>query len=337
MSSRRDSSHILGNFDPATPPPAISSTTKSDHRPKWSVMIPTYNCAAYLRQALDSVLSQDPGPEEMQIEVIDDGSTRDDPEMVVRSVGAGRVCFHRKETNEGATKNFNTCIQRSRGEFVHILHGDDFILPGFYKEIERLSKASPQSSLFASRSFFVDANGVIDGITPRLPELTAGANDTNSFLYGTPLQFSGVVIKRAFYESHGGYRENLVHTADWEMWERVIRLDGGIVSDEALSAYRIFPGNDTGRLMRTGGNLVDRLRLIETFASRWEGFPRNDALKKLVKYGRAQEQRYRLSNDTEAAAANFKIWRAIDALRNSRIYRILLNIRNLFYCSARRM
>ena len=53
-------------FDPL--PPDVG-------RPVWSVMIPTYNCARYLRETLASVLAQDPGPDQMQIEVIDDCST----------------------------------------------------------------------------------------------------------------------------------------------------------------------------------------------------------------------------------------------------------------------
>ena len=60
------------------------------HRPTWSVMIPTYNCAALLRETLKGVLAQDPGPERMQIEVIDDASTKDDPEAVVREQGRPR-------------------------------------------------------------------------------------------------------------------------------------------------------------------------------------------------------------------------------------------------------
>src|SRR5215211_2985875 len=92
-------------------------------RPFWSVMIPTYHCARFLRQTLESVLSQDPGPDWMQIEVVDDGSTLDDPGGVVAEVGKGRVGFYRQPQNVGHTKNFEICLKRSRGKVVHLLHG----------------------------------------------------------------------------------------------------------------------------------------------------------------------------------------------------------------------
>ena len=56
-------------------------------RPLWSVLIPTHNCAHYLRETLHSVLAQDPGEALMEIIVVDDHSTKDDPEAVVKEFG----------------------------------------------------------------------------------------------------------------------------------------------------------------------------------------------------------------------------------------------------------
>src|SRR5262245_31425455 len=103
-------------------------------RPLWSVMIPKFNCARFLRQTLESVLCQDPGPEVMEIEVVDDCSTKDDPEQVVRDVGRGRVKFYRQKQNVGHTRNFETCLQRTSGQLVHLLHGDDAVIRGFYQK-----------------------------------------------------------------------------------------------------------------------------------------------------------------------------------------------------------
>src|SRR5438128_1183269 len=106
-------------------------------------MVPTYNCAELARLTVESVLAQDPGAERMHIEVIDDCSTKDDPEAVVAEVGRGRVAFYRQPKNAGISTNFTTCLQRSRGEWVHVLHGDDLVRPGFYETIERVITAHP--------------------------------------------------------------------------------------------------------------------------------------------------------------------------------------------------
>ena len=122
-------------------------------------MIPAYNCARYLRQSLESVLVQDLGPSHMQIEVVDDRSTEDDPEEVVREIGGGRVGFHRNPQNLGASANFNRCIELAVGQLIHILHGDDFVAPNFYAVIGKMAEQNPDCSFFATRTLKVDERG----------------------------------------------------------------------------------------------------------------------------------------------------------------------------------
>src|SRR5436190_18337377 len=113
--------------------PALPAETG---RPLWSVMVPAYNCARYLRETLASVLAQDPGPDQMQIEVVDDCSD-DDLKAVADEIGRGRVDYHRQPQNVGHVRNFNTCIERSRGHLVHILHGDDTVRAPFYRTMQQ--------------------------------------------------------------------------------------------------------------------------------------------------------------------------------------------------------
>jgi len=271
-------------------------------------MIPTFNCAAYLRQTLESVLAQDPGAAQMQIEVVDDCSTRDDPEAVVAATGGGRVAFHRKPVNEGAIPNFNTCLERSRGVLVHILHGDDYVGPGFYARLGELAEGRPELALFASRSFLVDEEGVILGVTPRLRELEGGAREVSSFLYRNPLATPGVVVRRAFYEAHGGFLHALPHTADWEMWTRAISLGGGIVTREVLACYRQFASNDSARLARTAANLHDFERLNRILGRRYPAFDPRKGREHILTLALIQAERFARSGDAEAARANRRYW-----------------------------
>lgn len=239
---------------------------------KWSVMIPSYNCSEYLKQTLESVLVQDLGPDSMQIEVVDDCSTKDDPKSVVTKIGKGRVSFYKKTKKEGATKNFNTCIERSKGEFVHILHGDDIVHDGFYKKVTEVADANPDCSIFIVRTFTISENGEIDSLSKRLEWMEEGSNSPNDLFYGNEIRTPGVVIRKAFYEKHGGFIEHLVHVADWEMWCRAITVGKGCFINTPLASYRSFIGNDTSRLSQSAENLRDYMRLKEIFSKADSGF-----------------------------------------------------------------
>src|SRR5688572_21703403 len=134
-------------------------------RPRWSVMIPTYRCAHLLRATLESVLAQDPGPQAMQIEVVDDASD-DDPEAVVKAVAGDRVAFLRHPRNLGHVANFHACLVRSRGEIVHLLHGDDLVRPGFYTALGRGFEIFPELGAAFCRSVYIDADGAEMGLVP---------------------------------------------------------------------------------------------------------------------------------------------------------------------------
>ena len=288
--------------------PDIEPIPDGTPRPLWSVMIPTYNCAQYLRQTLTSVLAQDFGPEQMQIEVMDDVSIRDDPEGVVREIGKGRVAFHRHEKNQGVTRNFNACIQRSRGELVHILHGDDYVLPGFYQKIHALAKQHELAALLATRAFFVDKNNATLGVTPPLEKLATPSRRVENFYYRTPIQTPGVVVRRSFYEKHGGFNLNLSHTADCEMWARAVGLESGCVLSEPLACYRTFPENDSGLLARTAGNLHDIERLNQIFAGRYPDFDLRKGSRRVCHLALNQIRRFYDTGDAAAAEANLKFW-----------------------------
>jgi glycosyltransferase involved in cell wall biosynthesis len=274
-------------------------------------MIPAFNCAKYLRQTLESVLAQDPGAEQMQIEVVDDVSTKDDPEAVVREVGRGRVAFHRKPQNEGAIRNFNTCIERSRGKLVHILHGDDYVLPGFYARITAAATEHPEMSAFFARCFVIDEDGAIDKLGDRAEHLAQPTRLPGDSLYANYVMTPGVVVRRPFYEKFGGFLISFPHVADWEMWVRAIHAGGALWLNEPLAAYRVFAENDTGRLARSGENLRDCLRLGSHFESRFNNFDRGRFRAMVAQLAHHQKKKFTRLGDPEAARASDVVWRQL--------------------------
>ncbi|MCS6926700.1 MAG: glycosyltransferase [Candidatus Binatia bacterium] len=244
----------------------ISPVPAGIARPLWSVMIPTYNCAAYLRETLTSVLRQDPGPAVMQIEVVDDHSTRDDPEAVVAAVGNGRVSFYRQPHNVGHIENFATCLQRSRGRLIHLLHGDDCVRDGFYRTMQTPFLAHPEIGAAFCRHIFMDEDGHWQGISP-LEQKRSGVleNWLERLAVEQRIMTPAMVVRREVYEAVGGFDARLVCSEDWEMWVRIAARYPIWYEVQPLAVYRMHRDSNTGRHVGTGEDISYTHQAIDIF------------------------------------------------------------------------
>ncbi len=251
--------------------PVVQPVPDGVERPFWSVMIPTFNSADLLVETLESVLAQDPGQDVMQIEVVDDASCLDDPRHVVETIGRGRVGFFRQEENVGAPANFTTCARRANGRFVHILHSDDVVLPGFYERYRQQIERCPDAVLLAGQTITIDSEGRHLGMTGPVRAPDGYVSDA-AFVIATqnPLRCVSVVVARSAYERFGGFHPDLAHANDWEMWTRL--ASGGAVAwvDRPFGLYRDHAGSDTQRLHRSTGYIDDCLRACAVMSGYFE-------------------------------------------------------------------
>jgi glycosyltransferase involved in cell wall biosynthesis len=242
-------------------PPIVPPLDKTAQRPQWSVMIPVYNCSAYLPDALRSVLCQAPGESEMQIEVIDDGSTDADVAALVLEIGKGRVGYFRQSENVGSLRNFQTCLERSRGHLIHILHGDDVVRRGYYEKTTRLFDTFSSIGAAFCRYAYIDEHGRFlyhheeeldrDGILPRwLSRLCERQR----------IQYVAITVKREVYENVGGFY-GVEYGEDWEMWARIAARYPMAYTPEVLAEYRKHYSSISGKSFLTGKNM-DSLRWV---------------------------------------------------------------------------
>jgi hypothetical protein len=284
-------------------------------RPRWSVMIPTYNCARYLEAALRSVLAQDPGPAAMQIEVVDDHSTADDPEEVVARLGGGRVAFHRQPENVGVVGNLNTCLQRSRGELVHLLHGDDLVLEGFYRTLDERLLEHPDAGAAYCRHLYVDEHGRRLDVAPLEPASSGILMEGARFLAAEQrIMTPSIVVRRSVYERLGGFDDRLACAEDWEMWVRVATRFPVYYEERPLACYRLHGSSNTGRNLRDGKSLDYTRLAIELFASYFEPAQRRavkrTAFSRYATSGLETARSLQSQGDAAAARAQLRVvWR----------------------------
>jgi glycosyltransferase involved in cell wall biosynthesis len=220
-------------------------------------MIPVYNCSSYLREAIISVLDQDFGEKEMQIEVVDDASTDADVKMIVDEVGYGRVTYFRQPYNVGSLRNFETCIQRANGYLVHLLHGDDRVRIGYYQKIGELFKKFPEAGAAFTNNSAIDSLGNFYGTAGELMGKDGILqNWLNTIAQMQRLQYVAITVKRNVYEKLGSFYA-VTYGEDWEMWVRIAKNYPTAYSPEVLADYRLHFNSISGGAYKKGKNIED--------------------------------------------------------------------------------
>jgi glycosyltransferase involved in cell wall biosynthesis len=247
---------------PSTPP-EIKPVQEGIRRPLWSVMIPAYNCGNYLTETIQSVLLQARDADQMQIEVVDDFSTDLDVKALVQKVGEGRVKYFRQAENVGSLRNFETCINRATGHYIHLLHGDDKVISGFYSEIEDLFTKFPSAgAAFTGYAVVDDKERIWDENKLLLYEPGILKNWLLEIGRVQLIQPPAMVVRRSVYEKLGSFFA--VHYGeDWEMWVRIAANFPVAHSPKKLAFYRFHENNITSRGFLSGQNITDVLKIIK--------------------------------------------------------------------------
>jgi glycosyltransferase involved in cell wall biosynthesis len=229
-------------------------------------MIPTFNPdPGHLAEALASVLAQDPGPAEMEIAVIDDHSREADPPACLSTAPRRRVSWLRQERHTGIAGNWNACIRRARGRWVHILHQDDLVRPGFYASLRDGIDAAPAEVGAAfCRDVVIGPDGRRRGSQVPVRETPGPVEDWVEHVFvELHLRAPAIAVKRAVYETIGGFSPEFRYALDWDMWKRIASRYRLWHEPAELACYRRHSGSATFGFMRSGANIAEIRRSIE--------------------------------------------------------------------------
>jgi glycosyltransferase involved in cell wall biosynthesis len=203
-----------------------------DTNPKVSIIIPVYNGANYLSQAIDSALAQI--YTNLEILVIDDGSTDEGKtEQIARSYG-NKIRYILKE-NGGVSTALNRGIQEMTGEWFSWLSHDDLYLP---EKIERqisFLKDNPKVKIMACNLNVIDDAGkiIFESVNRTHPVVCNGRDALEVWLYGC-----GLLIHKDCFDKVGLFNNNNKTTQDVEMWLKLIRHYPIYFVDQVLCHWR---------------------------------------------------------------------------------------------------
>jgi glycosyltransferase involved in cell wall biosynthesis len=220
-----------------------------------SVIIPVFNAAPYVRQAVESALAQ---PETGEVVLVEDGST-DGSLDVCRDLAAtdGRVRLYRHAggVNRGCSASRNLAVEKARLDLVAFLDADDFYLPGRFhlaaailegeRDVDGVHEAIGTHCEDDASRAQADARGEGDltGMWQAVPPEAL----LEALLAGDKGWFSGdgLTVRRSIFERSGGFDVRLELSEDMAMWIKMSAV-GRLVSGELrrpVAMRRLHPGN----------------------------------------------------------------------------------------------
>ena len=126
------------------------------HTPLISVIMPVYNTAPFLKEAMESVLNQT--EQDFEFIIINDAST-DDSKQVIEQFTDPRIRFINNDKNLGLAVSLNKGIRAARGKFVARMDGDDVSMPNRFEEQLKEIKKADRKSIICSTCILIDEQG----------------------------------------------------------------------------------------------------------------------------------------------------------------------------------
>lgn len=193
------------------------------------IVIPCYRYGRYLRDCVQSVLTQDSS--NVRILIIDDESPDETPRVgVALSREDSRVTYRRHSVNRGHISTYNEGIDWCESDYMLLLSADDYLLPGALARAMSLLDEHPAMGLCFGEAMALDTNGVQRRMTVEADFgnnasvvlkgedfIRLCVNEGSRNIVPTPT----AVVRTNLLKQSGGYHPDLPHSADMELWLRL--------------------------------------------------------------------------------------------------------------------
>jgi glycosyltransferase involved in cell wall biosynthesis len=266
--------------------------------PRVSVLIPTYNYARYLPEAIESVLEQD--FRDLELLIVDDSSSDNTAEVVQPFCARdARVRFAVNSIHLGMVKNWNYCLQQARGEYVKFLFADDKLYhPGAISKMVELMERNPSAVLAASARSILDENSRVVDVWRSLGDgrhngrnvIAACLMQNGKNVVGEP---SAVLFRKK--DALRGFNEQYLQMVDVEMWFHLLEHGDLAYTREPLCAFRCHASQRAERNTSSGLGWKEHAVFLSDYAVQpW--LPRRVVFPLLFHLRRSRQKKPGLTN-----------------------------------------
>lgn len=215
--------------------------------PVLTVMMPSYNYARFLRQAIETMLNQ--SFSDFEFLIVEDGSSDESPEIIKEYMQQDRrirTLFHPR--NKGMLECVNEGTTLAKGKYIHYLAADDFRYPGFLQKC--------MDVLFHNSDLGMCCTQFHYGNKKELILETCGFESSGTTLYLEPKQMVtsflkqnlkifalAAILKKEHVQGYGGFDPKLYYLSDWYLLNEIAFNHPLAIIREPLSRFRIHDSN----------------------------------------------------------------------------------------------
>ena len=209
---------------------------KQNKKMKFSVIIPLYNKAPYVRKALETVCAQT--YRDYEIIVINDGST-DNSSIIAEEYlkGIGGVNYKiLQQKNAGVAAARNNGVAQANGDYLAFLDADDWWKPTYLERMAQLIEDYPDAGLYASNYFYhKDGKNIV-----KVKNVKTGyINYPKTYFetFAMPVWTGATIVPRNIYYLSGGFRTHIRMSEDFDLWIRIALLSKVVFLNDPLAYY----------------------------------------------------------------------------------------------------
>ena len=186
--------------------------------PKISVLMGVYNCAPYLREAIDSILNQTFS--DFEFIIVNDGSKDNSAEIVKEYAQRDeRIVFIENDKNHGLAYTLNHGLEYVKGEYIVRMDGDDISLPDRFEKLIEAANNNPGFDVIGTGCDLFDEDGVWGEYVPLYVPDRLDALEQRTLSHAT------VIMKTASLKAVGGYdtKTDSARAEDYDLWCRMVK------------------------------------------------------------------------------------------------------------------
>lgn len=203
-----------------------------NQQPFISVLLPVYNCANYVREAIESILNQT--YPHFELIIINDGS-KDHSEQIIQSIQDNRIRYI-PQNNQGLAATLNNGIALSKGTLIARQDADDISLPARFEEQVKFLNEHPEVVLLGTHAAIISSTGEPENIFHR--HATSSAELKTDLLFDNPFVHSSVMFRKSILEKSGNYVTGDHIFEDHNLWSSISNVGEIANLPKLLVEYR---------------------------------------------------------------------------------------------------